>query len=491
MHPQPGPSAFLNRRRLLQAGSLGLLGLSLPRLLEAGEALAAKAQPKSCIFIYQYGGLSQLDSWDPKPNAPAEMRGPYKPISTAVPGFQVGELMPRLAKLADRYAVIRSLSHKVPVHDATNKMLLAGSSQPPVDAPSLGAIISRQNPATKNVPSHVWLQKFGGRAAPPDPSYLTGGFLGMANSPLLVGVGHDDNSASPGFKVKALETAEGAPIARLEHRRELLTQLRRTCDPLADAHRCRVMGQFQEKAFQLLAGPEARDAFSIDKEPTTVRDRYGRHPLGQNLLLARRLIEAGVRLVSVVGWMGLAPGEKFMSVETWDMHGNGGVDIFGNGWNGLGYASLGATNRWPRYWRNWNSVGCSTARWSSSSASSAARQPSAAGPAPSAGPLAELLLGYAGRSRDSRWHSLWRVRPASSLRQEQARLARRSGSNDPTRSGRSPAHPPQSRRLHSPCQHRGTGDGIVFVREGKELRAECCLPRTQQLVTSSDRGRYR
>ena len=113
----------------------------------------------------------------------------------------------------------------MPVHDAANKMLLAGSSQPPSDAPSLGAIICRQNPATKNVPSHVWLQKFGGGAAPPDPSYLTGGFLGMAHSPLLVGVGHDDNPATPGFKVKALETADGMPIARLEHRRELLSQL--------------------------------------------------------------------------------------------------------------------------------------------------------------------------------------------------------------------------------------------------------------------------
>lgn len=338
-HPSSTLSALVKRRRLLQAGSLGLLGLSLPQLLRAGETPSARrSQAKSCIFIYQYGGLSQLDSWDPKPNAPAEMRGPYKPISTAVPGYQVGELMPRLAKLAGRYAVIRSLSHKVPVHDVANKMLLAGNSQPPADAPSLGAIVSRQNPATKNVPSHVWLQKFGGGAAPPDPSYLTGGFLGMANSPLLIGVGHDDNPSTPGFKVKALETAEGMPISTLERRRELLSQLSETVDPLADSPRCRVMSQFQEKAFQLLAGPEARNAFDIDKEPAAIRDRYGRHPLGQNLLMARRLVEAGVRLVSVVGWMGLAPGEKFMSVETWDMHGNGGVDIFGNGWNGLGYA---------------------------------------------------------------------------------------------------------------------------------------------------------
>ena len=417
-HPNSTPFTLVNRRRLLQIGSVGLLGLSLPQLLQADETPVSKTtQPKSCIFIYQYGGLSQLDSWNPKPNAPAEMRGPYKPISTAVPGFQVGELMPRLAKLADRYAVIRSLSHKVPVHDAANKMLLAGSSQPPSDSPSLGAIICRQNPATKNVPSHVWLQKFGGGAAPPDPSYLTGGFLGMAHSPLLVGVGHDDNPATPGFKIKALETAEGTPIARLEHRRELLSQLGGIGDPLADAHRCRVMRQFQEKAYQLLAGPEARDAFNIDKEPDTIRDRYGRHPLGQNLLMARRLIEAGVRLVSVVGWMGLAPGEKFMSVETWDMHGNGGGDIFGNGWNGLGYALPRCDEAVATLLEDLEQRGLLESTLvvlvgEFGRTPAISRGASAIGP----GPLAQLLLRHARRNRDSRWHSLWRIGPARSLR---------------------------------------------------------------------------
>lgn len=331
----------ISRRRVLQAGTLPLLGLGLPRLLAANTP---KSTPKSCIFIFQYGGLSQLDSWDPKPCAAAEVRGPYQPISTSVPGFQVGELMPRLATLADRYAVIRSMSHSVPVHDVANKMLLAGQSLPAVDAPSFGAVVSKLRPATTSVPSHVWLQKFGGGAAPPEPAYLTGGFLGMAQSPLLIGDNHDDHPANPAFRVKAFDTAEGVTLNRLDARRQLLNQVdapagRLNIAPTESTARGPAShSQFRERAFDLLSGSQSRKAFDIEQEAPPIRDRYGRHPLGQNLLLARRLVEAGVRLVNVVAWTGLAAGEKFMSVETWDMHGNAGIDIFANGWNGLGWA---------------------------------------------------------------------------------------------------------------------------------------------------------
>jgi hypothetical protein len=197
-----------SRRRVLQAGSLGLLGLSLPRLL-AADAVAkdSRRREKSCIFIFQYGGLSQLDSWDPKPAAPEEMRGPYKPIATKVPGFFVGELIPRLAGLADKYAVIRSLSHGVPVHDVANKMLLAGRSQPPSDAPSLGAIVTHLQPSATSLPSHVWLQKFGGGSMPPEHTYLTGGFLGMGCAPLLVGT----SRRSSGFARLPRQSARHGP----------------------------------------------------------------------------------------------------------------------------------------------------------------------------------------------------------------------------------------------------------------------------------------
>ena len=327
-----------DRRRLLKAGFLPFLGLDLPRLL-AAEALPREPdrprREKSCIFIFQYGGLSQLDSWDPKPDGPSEIRGPYRPIATSVPGFHVGELMPRLARLADRYSVIRSMSHNVPVHDVANRMLLAGQSLPGPNAPSIGAITSKLRPSEAGVPSHVWLQKFGGGAMPPDSAYLTGGVLGMSHAPLLVGVGHDDNPASPGFRVDAFDMPEGLTLDRARDRIRLLGHLDDRPSP-GDAPD--LLGHFRERALDFLGGSAARRAFDIGLEDEAVRDRYGRHPLGQNLLLARRLIEAGVRLASVVGWCGLAPGEKFLSIETWDMHGNAGVDIFDEGWNGLGWA---------------------------------------------------------------------------------------------------------------------------------------------------------
>lgn len=326
----------ISRRRLLEAGGVSTLGLTLPHFLQATAAAASRpAREKSCIFIFQYGGLSQLDSWDPKPNGPEEIRGPYRPIATTVPGLQVGELMPRLARLAHRYAVIRSMSHNVPVHDVANRMLLAGQSLPALSAPSFGAIVSKLRPTRANLPSQVWLQKFGGGAMPPESTYLTGGNLGMAHAPLLIGTTHDDNPATPGFRVRAFDTAAGLPLERVSTRLDLLGQLESQHRTIVAADG---MARSRQRAYDLLSGTAARQAFDIDREPAAVRDRYGRHPLGQNLLLARRLIEAGVRLTNVVAWCGLAPGERFLSVETWDMHGNAGIDIFGNGWNGLGWA---------------------------------------------------------------------------------------------------------------------------------------------------------
>jgi uncharacterized protein (DUF1501 family) len=316
-----------SRRQLLQAGVVPVLGLALPDLLRA-EARGGSRRAKHCIFIYQYGGLSQLDSWDPKPDAPAEIRGPYRPIGTTIPGFRVGELMPRLASLADKYAVIRSMTHNQPVHDIANAMLLAGKAAPAKDDPAFGSVVAKLKPTAAAAPPYVWLQKFGGGAAPPDPTDLTGGALGSAFAPVLIGTGHTDNLAAPGYRVKAFDADPSLSLDRIAARRALLDQLDGD-NPLAPHRR---------RAFDLLTGPTARRAFDLEREPERVRDRYGRNPLGQNLLLARRLVEAGVRLTGVVAWTGMKPGEKFMSIETWDMHGNAGVGIFDDGWNGLGFA---------------------------------------------------------------------------------------------------------------------------------------------------------
>ena len=146
----------LSRRRLLQAGGIGAMGLTLPTFLQAEKILGSGGPAKSCIFIHQYGGLSQLDSWDMKPNGPQEIRGPYKPISTATPGFQICELMPRLARLSEEYAVIRSMTHKESEHKRANSMLLAGRGKPAVDDPSFGAMVTKLRPANASIPDHVW-----------------------------------------------------------------------------------------------------------------------------------------------------------------------------------------------------------------------------------------------------------------------------------------------------------------------------------------------
>ncbi len=327
-----------SRRRLLQAGGIGALGLTLPGLLQAEDGATTKrSDAKSCIFIHQYGGLSQLDSWDMKPDAPREIRGPYDPIATATPGFHICELMPRLARLSDRYAVIRSMTHKMSQHDKANSMLLAGRETPAADDPSFGAIVTKLRPPSANIPGHVWLQKFGGGAAPPDHTYLTGGRLGMAYAPMLIGEKHDDNPASSDFRVRAFDTNDDVSLQRLQQRRTLSTDLQRL-SPTSDTAEFGSLDLYQQMSFDLLHGDAAKTAFDINNEDGKLRDRYGRNPLGQNLLLARRLVESGVRLVNVVAWTGLAAGEKFVSVETWDMHGNANVGIFENGWNGLPFA---------------------------------------------------------------------------------------------------------------------------------------------------------
>ena len=313
------------------------MGLNLPGFLRAEKEQNPGGSPKSCIFIHQYGGLSQLDSWDMKPDAPQEIRGPYKPIPTTTPGFHICELMPRLAKLSEEYAVIRSMTHTVSEHKRANSMLLAGTAQPAADDPSFGAMVTKLRPSSSSIPGHVWLQKFGGGAAPPDHTYLTGGHLGMAYAPMLIGEKHDDHPASPGFRVRAFDAPEGLSIAQQHSRQALLAGVQRHSFP-GNGSEFESFDVHQQKAFELLHGNTAKQAFQIEKEDSKVRDRYGRNPLGQNLLLARRLVESGVRLVNVAAWTGLAPGEKFVSVETWDMHGNADVGIFENGWNGLPFA---------------------------------------------------------------------------------------------------------------------------------------------------------
>jgi hypothetical protein len=324
-----------SRRRLLQIGGIGALGLGLPELLHASSPESAtSAGERSCIFIVQYGGASHIDSLDPKPAAPEDVRGPYRPIATRVPGMQLCELLPKLSMLSDRFAIIRSMTHGNGGHDGGMHVAMTGHSMPAVDTPYFGSVAGRLRPAIRNIPSYVWLQNLAGDV---QPRYLTGGFLGPAYSPLRVGTDLDNPSA-PDFRFAGFDPPSGMTAESVLSRQRLLERL---APRSSQSDGPDTFTRFRDKAFELVVGAEARTAFDLTKESDPVRDRYGRHPLGQNLLMARRLVEAGVRLVSVTAWCGVADGEKFTNVQTWDMHGPVAAhigSIFGTGSYGLGFA---------------------------------------------------------------------------------------------------------------------------------------------------------
>jgi hypothetical protein len=282
----------LTRRQLLQVGGISVLGLRLPQLLQANAPTGSAKQrgpEKACIFIVQYGGASHIDSWDLKPDAPQDMRGPYKPIATRVPGMQVCELFPRLARLADRYCLVRSMTHRNGGHDGGMHVCMTGHSNPLESTPYYGSVMAKLRPSTRNIPSYVWIQNLAGDV---QPRYLTGGFLGAAYSPLRVGTDLD-NPSSANFRMTAFDPPQDVPANRLVQRSKLLAEVEKSGQPVIQNASGKALRRFQERAVDLVTGPEARRAFDLEHEPAAVRDRYGRYPLGQNLLLARRLIEAG------------------------------------------------------------------------------------------------------------------------------------------------------------------------------------------------------
>lgn len=334
--------ARLARRRFVQAGALGMLGLGLPELL-AGRAAQAleggqREQPgarreKSCIFIVQYGGCSHIDTFDPKPAAPAEIRGPYQPIATSVPGVQFGDLLPRLATRAHRFALLRSLTHGTSDHDLGTHVCLTGHSRPTEQTPNYGAVLAKLRPAGEALPSYVFLNDIDRDVR---PWWRTGGFLGAGYAPFVVGE-RNQTPDTPDFRVRTFDPAAGVSAEQVARRWSLLQDLQaaRGSSPAGDGMRA-----LQARAIELVAGDAARRAFDLGNEPAAMRDEYGRHPLGQNLLLARRLIEAGVRLVSVNAWLGVAKGHEFLVTQGWDMHGAEvqKCGIFSEGTFGLGFA---------------------------------------------------------------------------------------------------------------------------------------------------------
>lgn len=315
----------LTRRGFVNAGSLAVPGLSLPSLLQADQVadIASRrsfGQAKSIIFLYLAGGPPQHETFDPKPEAPREIRGPFSPISTNIPGIQFCELLPRTAVLADKLAVVRSMATDDNIHSSSGAWVLTGHKYRGTNArvisdtdwPYFGSLIKKLRPA-QELPalSTVWLPDLMRLNENVTPAGQTAGFMGAQWNPeVFVG----DPSAAP-YEIESLRETD-ITRQRMRHRHDLLTQL--DSDFPAANRTIDVYDSIQQQAFQLLTSGRARRAFHIDEEPAAVRDRYGRNRWGQCVLLARRLVEAGVRLVHVQ-WP-REPGDSAADNPLWDTH---------------------------------------------------------------------------------------------------------------------------------------------------------------------------
>jgi hypothetical protein len=293
------------------------------RSLAAAEAGARPGRARSCILLFLMGGPPQHSTWDPKPNSPAEVRGDIRPIATAVPGIHFGELMPRLARHADKLCVLRAVSSGDNAHSSSGYYMLTGRPHQPMnfenanpgapnDGPTLGAVVQRLHGAPAALPAAVRLPQ---RIFNTDGSVWPGqdaGFLGRAADPWLLRCEPAQNLRIPEFSLSA-----ELPPQRLENRHALLTALN---ERFATAERGGTVGRYDrqtQQAFDLLRSARAGQAFDLDRESAAVRDRYGRSPFGQSVLLARRLVEAGVALVQVNWYRG--PDEPSDN-PCWDSH---------------------------------------------------------------------------------------------------------------------------------------------------------------------------
>ena len=314
----------ITRRELLQVGYSGLLGVSLSalgnRVAHAApkSAGAARKQAKSVLLVFLTGAPSHHDMFDLKPNAPAEVRGEFKPIATTVPGIQLSEHLPKLAARAEHWALVRSLAHNEANHLLATHKLLTGATIPGGkfdqiasrnDWPSYGSALDWARPRHDGIPSAVTLPTFLMEGPLVWPGQHAG-FLGPKHDPWHIK--QDPNRKD--FSVDSLRLPKGFDLERLTERKSLLEEVNRQSRQLESLARSRQLGDQQEQAFSLLISGRVSQAFDLDREPTAVRDRYGRHLFGQSLLLSRRLIEAGVPIVQA----------NMGHVQNWDSHG----DIF-------------------------------------------------------------------------------------------------------------------------------------------------------------------
>ena len=304
------PNTSLTRRGFLQLGTLGLGGLTLPSLLQARETAPNRRRDTAVILYWMSGGPSQLDTWDPKPDAPAEVRGPFGTIATRTPGMRVCELLPRQAAVADKFTLLRSITHREPNHPDASHLVQTGYHEPNVQFrgqifPAQGSIVAKLRGANQpGMPPYVCI---------PDAYFARQGFFQLAAH---LGKEFDpvNSGGEPTFRFTSPVPSFGLPaditVMRSDDRRELLRRIdavRRSASPAVQQ-----MDTVYQRAFNLITSRPARDAFDLGREPLSLREKYGINPWGRGALLARRLVEAGVTFVTMNHYEA--------DVDWWDDH---------------------------------------------------------------------------------------------------------------------------------------------------------------------------
>jgi hypothetical protein len=304
----------LRRRDFLHAGSLAALGLSLTDWFALRASGAAPSSDTNCILLMLIGGPSQLDTFDMKPNAPVEIRGPYKPIKTNVPGIEISENFPLTAKHADKFSLVRSMYHTAAaVHDTGHQMMQTGRLfQGGVEHPHYCCVLSKLKGPNGDVPAHVLLPRPIGNTGGNMPHGQTAGYLGKGFDPFVLNADPSD----PNFRVPDMLPPDYLTALRVDRRRNWREMIDKSVSEFETSQDARLLDSTFHQAYTLMSSAKARAAFELYREPEETRQKYGMNRFGQSCLLARRLIEAGVRFVTVNMF------ETVFDEITWDIHGS-------------------------------------------------------------------------------------------------------------------------------------------------------------------------
>jgi uncharacterized protein (DUF1501 family) len=303
-----------SRRDFLHAGAIATLGLTLPGFFAHRAAGQAGQRDINCIMLFLVGGPSQIDTWDPKPEAPTEVRGPFQPIATNVPGMRISEMFPRMAQHADKYSLIRTVYHTATaVHDTGHQMMQTGRLfSGGIEHPHIGCTLGYLRGRRGDVPAHVLMPRPIGRTGGNLPHGQNAGYLGRPHDPFVLGA----DPAVPNFQVPDLLPPDYISDVRAGNRQQMRDAVDGALEVFEGTAQARQLDDNFALAYRLMSSPQAREAFALQREPAAVRDRYGRTRFGQSCLLARRLIERGVRFVTVNMF------ETVFDEVTWDIHGS-------------------------------------------------------------------------------------------------------------------------------------------------------------------------